>query len=423
MIFVIGRTTQRAARARAGLMAALLLAISTNMGQVHAATARPYALLGLLIALATHVTFIILSSFSPQVLATPSFAAPQSLAAPPRRRWHILLIGLHTLGLLTHPLYAFVLAALTLAALWVSRRAFRLLVLDGLAASLLFLLVNGPLLFKTILLPTTVWMPVPSLGDLADGVLNLWGAQKTKAIGLYLLILAGFGMWRSQKTRATLTQPVILIGLTCLAFTSLAPLVVSQIKPVYIETRGPVLFLPFACIVTAILIRQLDHRLISLAVLIVLSAAAALSAYQLWQGTERLPVRASLQTIVPQVTCEDVLILGSLSLSATEYYFRQFNAPACLQIETFPLDTATHPGWLDGPGLLTRLDLLHDEAQQTAARLSHISGRVWFFYDSRFYPAIGDVLKFELSQQLVLDRTLTLRGAFFDSVLIYIPSR
>jgi hypothetical protein len=403
-ILVVGRTAQRAARSRAGLMAALLLALSTNMGQVHAASARPYALLGLVVALATHATLVVL----------PLFAPPP--AHP--RRWHALLILLHTLGLLTHPLYVFVLAALTLAALWVSWRAALILALDGAVAAALFLLTDGPFLFQTMNLPTTAWMSVPDLKDLADGFLNLWGEQKTLLVGGYLLAL---GAWRGRKTWAALTQPLTLVVLTLLAFTSLAPFAISQFKPVYIDTRAPIIFLPGACVLAAILIRQLDQRYLSAGVMLILSAAAALSAYRLWAGPERVPARASVQYIAEHAQCGDALVLGSLSLSETEYYFRRFNAPACLHLETFPLDTAIHPGWLDGPGRLAQPDALRDEAAQTAMRLAAAPGRIWLFYDSRFYPEIGDVIKNEFDTHLTLNETLDLRGSFFDSILIYAP--
>lgn len=407
-ILVVGRTAQRAARSRAGLMAGLLLALSTNIGQVHAVSARPYALLGLLIALATHVTFVVLPVFSPP-------------AHP--RRWHILLIGLHTLGLMTHALYAFALAALTLAALWVSRRAFAQLLFNGAVATALFIVLYGSLQFKTILLPTTAWMPTPDLKDWADGFLNLWGAQKTLAVGLYLAALMGIGVWRRLKIRAALTQPVTLIGLSSFAFISVVPFIISQFKPVYIESRTPALFLPLACVLAALLMRMFDHRLLSLGVLVVLSGAAALSAYQLWNGPERVPARASLQTVAAQMQCGDVLVLGSLSVSEVEYYFRQFNVPECVQRETFPLDTATHPGWLDGDGLLADLERVRGEARQTSARLAQSANRLWLFHDSRFYPEVGDVVRDELNRSFTLMETLELSGSFFDSVLRYAPSR
>jgi hypothetical protein len=117
-----------------------------------------------------------------------------------------------------------------------------------------------------------------------------------------------------------------------------------------------------------------------------------------------------------------VWVLGSLSVSETEYYFRQLAAPACLQLETFPRETAQHPGWLDGPGLLAQPELLQQQAAQTVERLSKTATRVWLLYDSQFYPALGDVIKSELSQRLVLSQTLDLRGSFFDSVLLYTPA-
>lgn len=408
MIVVVGRTAQRAAGSRAGWIAALLLAVSTNVGQVQAAIARPYALLGLLIALTTHVTFGVL-----QVFAPPSLTAPA-------RRWHLLLIGLHTLGLLTHPLYAFVLGALTLAAVWVSRRAFIELVFDGAMAGLLFLLVESPFLSHTFHLPTTTWMPVPGLKELAEGWLNLWGEQKTLLIGGYVCAL---GLWRWRRLRPILTSPSISVSLTILVITGLMPFAVSQIKPIYLETRAPVIFLPSACVLAGILIRQLDHRLLSLGLLAGLSAASTLSAYRVWSEPERIPAQSSLRIVAARVECGDVLVLGSLSLSETEYYFRRFAAPACLQLETFPYDTAQHPGWLDGPGRLAQPELLQSEASQTAERLAQTATRVWLFYDSQFYPQIGDVITSELCQHLVLSETLALRGSFFDSVLLYTPSR
>src|SRR6185436_19179772 len=102
------------------------------------------------------------------------------------------------------------------------------------------------------------------------------GEQKTLLIGGYVVAL---GLWRWPRIRPTLTSPLMLVGLTLLALTGFGPFIISQIKPVYIDSRAPIIFLPIACVLAAVLMRRLDQRWLSVGLLIVLSAAATLAAY------------------------------------------------------------------------------------------------------------------------------------------------
>jgi hypothetical protein len=121
-------------------------------------------------------------------------------------------------------------------------------------------------------------------------------------------------------------------------------------------------------------------------------------------------------------TCGDTLILTSLSFSAVEYYWRRLDASDCIERESYPLSTQSHPGWMDVPGLLNQRAELAREAAATALRLASRPGtRVWLFYltSTGTYRDIADILKLELDRHLRLENALEFQGLYFDSILVY----
>jgi hypothetical protein len=404
-ILTVGVTARRAVGPRGGLIAALLLAVSTNMGIVYAATARMYALLGLQVAVAAYLCLR-------RAQRRPSAGAPSWRADA---WWAALLAAVTVSGLLTHLVYGAFMVAVLVASTVYSRRMVVLVAACGLASGLLYLALWWPVLREGLPLPT--WMQRPSLADWADGFLNLWGAKKTLLIGTYA---AGLTLLRFSRARGVLANRDCLFAICTVTVASLLPFLVSQVRPVYLQTRTPIIFLPMACVLAAVLMSQLGETALTLAVLALLAIGSARSSIGIFTGPDPTPARASVRSVVEAARCGDTLVLGSLSVSEVQYYLRRFGAPACIHRETFPPDTERHPGWMDVRGLMNQRDELAQQAAETAARLARRpTSTVWLFGGRAYGSQVTDVLKAELDRQLTAMRTLDLRGSFFDSVDVY----
>jgi hypothetical protein len=249
--------------------------------------------------------------------------------------------------------------------------------------------------------------------------LNLWGRKKSLLLLAYLVWIAVF---RFSDGIQVFTSELSLVSVCIISVASLLPFVISQYKPVFVEYRTPIIFLPIACILTAVLISRLGFRVWTAIILILFVAGSTIRSGQNLVDPDPYPTRTSVQYVVERAKCGDTLVLGSLSISEVEYYLRRLGAPDCIERETFPLDTQDHPGWMDVPGLLRRRGELALEATETAARLAERSGAtVWLFYgdDSCYGHEVTDILKPRLDNQLDFVKTLDLEGSFFDSVRVY----
>jgi hypothetical protein len=420
-IVTVGVTAKRIAGMPAGLIAALLVATSTGMGLVQAATARPYALLGLEAALA----ILLWVQLVPLPLLT---GEPHSRTRP---LWQTaglvaLLILLNIVGLLTHTIFAFFVAAYIGVTILVSWRWFLLLSVGGAVSLGTFLLLRGPILFGVMEGPSLDWMPVPDLGDLKAAFDSLWGTRKTLIILAYV---AGLLIVRFRQSLGVLWSRAFLTSAGILVLTSLVPFVFSQYKVVFNPERIPIMFLPPAALALAIFLGRVGWRPLTLLVMALVALGSVNTAVRTFGEVNQPSARESVQYVVEQAQCGDTLVLGGLSYAEVTYYLRRFDAPGCLQIETFPQDTADHPGWMDVVGLLDRRADLVTEARSTVARLAdQTEGQVWLFYNSADGPVITtygaevtEIFKAEIDQALTLEQELNFRGSYFNHILVYTP--
>jgi 4-amino-4-deoxy-L-arabinose transferase-like glycosyltransferase len=394
----------------AGLVSGFLVSIST-IGQNYAATARQYALAGLWVALTTLVA-IHLMRLSPN-------ASPAAL--PPAGRKYdlglwVTLVVLSTLGMLTHPIFAFFLAACGAAALLVSRRAV-LLMATGVAVSLaLYFILWGPFFFNALKLPAIDWMPVPGLKDLLSGYRNLWGQTNGTVIALGLGLIA---LLQWPKFSRFVVSPagrvlIVVAGLTCAL-----PFVVSQWHPVYLDSRTPIIFLPTTGVLVAGLVNLVKPRWIPAAVMLFLAFGAVQAAYLNYLSPDPFPARASVADVLGQAQCGDQVITTGISFGEVNYYFRRLHAPDCLQINSFPAEIKLHPGWLDDKGMLEHRDALDKEVYALADLAPPPPARTWVFYSSQANSPVTGIVKSILDSQLQLSDKLSQRGTFFTYILIY----
>ncbi len=405
-VLIVAHSASRLSSRRAGMIAALLLALSTPMGLTHAINARPYALLGLQVALAMLVSFHLVD-------VVPAERGLQRVS--PSRLVGLLVI-LHVLGLMNHPVYLFFMSACVLASAFVSPRAFALVMLATVLGLGIYLVLWWPALQVSFSLPRTSWMLPPAPNDLLSAYIRLWGLDKT----LILVIYVGGLILLRRKQIALSGSPIPLVFFI-FAASGLFPFVASQYKPVFNVMRTPVLFLPAASLLMGLLIVRLDVRVLTALVLLALSIQSLRVTAEAFAWPYTSPTSTSVQTVLSQAHCGDTLIMGALSYAAVEYYLRELGGSDCILRESFPLSTQSHPGWMDVPGLLAPPDNLVLEAEASSTRLERRSGStVWLFYlGTGTYGEINDILKAELDRRLYYVTTLELRGLYFDSVLVY----
>lgn len=400
-IVTVGAVARRAAGPLAGVVAATLLATSSNLGLVHAGTARQYALLCLEAALAVALCFALLR-------ATPG---------PSNCRLWLLLLLLDVVGSLTHATFVFVMGASVVAALLVSRRLFLAMLGVSTVAGLIYLALWGPTLLATLPLPITSWMRPPQPIDLYYGIRTLWGWKRGLLLAAYLALLLAL---RFRQLPGLLKSPPYLFGLIFMATALLAPYIVSQIKPVYNPDRTPVLALPIVCALSGMLIGRLGVRALTLGFIAVIVVASLQFEVKAALQPDPIPARQSMAYLTSMLRCGDTLVLGGLTVSEVEYYLRRFGAPECIARVTFPADTARHPGWIDVTGLDARRAELAREAEATVAQISRRPGaRVWLFTGTDYGQEPTPIIQQELDRKLTYQTTFDLIGSFFKWIRVY----
>lgn len=394
-VALTGAAARRHGSAAAAWLAALMVACSVPIGLEHAATARPYALLALFSAMALW-TAVRANDIRSRALAGVALGAP------------------HLLGLFTHPIFLFASIASALAGALAGRR--RLLLASApLAAVAIYLAVWWPMLRQTLALPATSWMPRPGVDDLVGGFTGLWGDRNAFVFaGIALALVAVRGL----EARRALSRDVAFAAATVL-FVLGGAFVVSQIKPVYVAGRTPMLILPAASMTLAAVFTALGTpALAAIGALLVVSASVRYTVNG-WRRPDPAPTRASLAEVAARAACGDTIVAAGLSYAALTYYAPRAGVPSCVPLRAFPEDVPGHPGWLDmSPGYEARIEAA---APPAAARLP-AAGTLWVFVKRRGIGAeASDAIVRQIAVTRPLHETLPLRGTFFDEVQVYGP--
>jgi mannosyltransferase len=402
-ILVAGLTGRQILGMRGGLIAAFLVSISTDMGHLHAASARPYALMSLIAASTSGVFFYLLGLL------------PGTQSKP--RLWAVFIL-LNTLGLLTHQIYLFFMLGCLCAALLSGYRNVLLVLASHLAALVIFLAVWGAVLINGMNLPTVTWMSAPGLYEFASAIANLWGIPQLLLLVTFFALFLAFNF---PAARVLAQSRLLWTGVVLLAVTFLLPFFMSQFKPIFNHARLPILLLPLASLIVALLIVRLEisPRFTGLLLMLLLVTSLWMT-YQRFQKREPYSTRQSVQHLIRNAACDDTIVAGALSYAELRYYLRVMSAPACLKITPFPTEVAAHPGWLDIDAVLEKPQVMQAEIDAILQQANRWPGsNVWVFYGAENFDNITNVLKSQLDAQLQLRETLNLRGEFYSSVLRY----
>ena len=394
-VVLTGAAVRATASARAAWLAALMVACSVPIGLDYAGTARPYALVALFASLALW-TAVRADSMGSSARAAMAVAAP------------------HLLGLFTHPIFVFLSAGSAAAGALSGRRRI-LLAAAPLASTAIYFASWWPMLKQSMALPATSWMTSPGPDDMVAGYTALWGNRNGFVFAGILLAVVCI---RGSATRRVLTRDVAFAVLTVL-FTLAAAFVASQITPIYVAGRTPILVLPAASMAFAVVFVELGTPALAAVVALLVVSASLRYTVNGWRRPDPAPTRASLAAVAARAACGDTIVAAGLSYAALTYFAPRANLPSCVPIRAFPEDVLNHPGWLDlSPGVESRVAAA---APAVAQRLP-AGGTLWVFVKRRGIGAeASDAIAREIAARRTLRETLPLRGSFFDEVQVYAP--
>ena len=293
-----------------------------TFGLQSAATARSYALL--------------------MMFAAMALWAGARAEAPHGSRRDVCALGTaHLLGLFTHPIFTLLTIASAIAGTVFARRRVRLAAAP-LTALAIYIVAWGSMLVRTAALSATSWIGRPAAADLIRGLL-FWGDHATAIVLATIAILALIRGTRALQDDARM----IAFALTVIALTLGMAFAVSQVRPVFLASRTPVLVLPAAAVAIAIIVSDLAPLWVACALAVVVVASAVRFTIRSALRPDPYPTRVSLAAVVPQLKCGDVIIAAGLSYAPLTYYATSAGVPACVAIVPFPPDVHEHPGWLD----------------------------------------------------------------------------
>ena len=226
------------------------------------------------------------------------------------------------LGLLTHPIFIFFMAACNCAASLVSRRAFWMVTICNALGVGLFLAAWGPFVFSIIGLPTTSWMEVPGLGDLLQGYLNLLGDYDDAGSGG--VRARGFVV-EFPSARLFFCKPNRASGCHDAGRKQLVAVCGVAIQA-GVLCSTPSLFFPIACVAVALLVSRFRHRwavAVGLATLLEVPSSGC----SMRRATTTIhPDRAS-EIVIDSAKPGDILISGGLAINEVTCYFAPAERP------------------------------------------------------------------------------------------------
>jgi 4-amino-4-deoxy-L-arabinose transferase-like glycosyltransferase len=404
---------------RAGFLSAFLYMVSP-LAYGHAQNARMYSLLSLLVALS------ILFFFRVFLIKTGP------------RRDLVLYILVNILGTFTH--YWFFFALFPQVAAFIFLRfdsSFKKLAAAQALSVIPFFIIWAPVVKDQMSTNSTVWMTSPGLAELRETIAvyhGFWFAQSLPFL-LYALFLI-FALVRIENSRIELrnlsevreflTDKRGLTLLILFLLSILLPFTISQWKPIYFPSRGPIIALAPLAVFWSILLARFANRQILICLCYIL-----LTLYSVTTINNRLdPIRqlysdkATAMHVMRHASNSDALLFTSLSRPNIDYYLRLMGREKDYLEFTFPSEIDSHPGWRNVDRMLSERHKLEREADDLVARLSSRLGdnkNIWVFYGQD--EAVGEILKSRLDENFTFMLELDLRGLFHNKVLLYKKNR
>jgi hypothetical protein len=386
-----------------------------------AQTVRMYSLLGLMAALST------------------LFFARYFVAQRRSIRDLALYAAAGVLGTFTHYWFFFVMLAHFAAFIVPRYRPGFVRFLAVSAASLVpFCVLWLPVLLAQSASGVTSWMGRPALYDFIYTFPRFYGHVGILLIFLAVVLVVALvradgwklGFHGLSSIKRFILQREIPFFLASFAVLLFVPLLVSQVKPVFIKggdmrigKQTIATLVPFTALLGIFFARHASRTPAVLACgmlfVVVLTGTACRFASRLQSCGERSD-RTTAQYLASIAVDGDAVVFTSLSRLPVEYYLDRLRPGNKIIKTTFPSEIAEHPGWRDVKAMLGRKEKLIVEARGLAERLERrlAGGRLlWFFYGHD--TGVNKILKDELDKRFVLKQELSLCGSFYKKVIVY----
>lgn len=324
----------------------------------------------------------------------------------PRRTWAFLIVVI-VLGSFTHIWFLCLAAALCAASLiHFPRRA--IWTIGAISAAMLpFAFLWLPALLAQVGRSgdSAAWLKPPSLPMLGEMMFLHLGV-----IPVFLLFFISARFRRREPLSAAPRWAV-----TVYAATLLPPLLISFHTP-FFYPRFTVVALPALAVVIAALLSRIEPPALAASI-----AGAALLLF----GGSRLSApscdaSSAAQALQTHVSSGDVVVYGSLSRPAIDFYLDRLAPRRTWREQSFPVIIDAHPGYEGSHLRADDLDPLRAEAAATASGFTQ-SGVRRIFYLAGYRRQIDTILSEALNRQFGPPSTLIAcgKGDYFREILVF----
>jgi hypothetical protein len=252
---------------------------------------------------------------------------------------------------------------------------------------------------------SAAWLKPPSLPMLGEMLFLHLGV-----IPVFLLFFVSARLRRRQPLSAAPWWAV-----TVYAATLLPPLLISFHTP-FFYPRFTVVALPALATVIAAVFSRIEPAALAASI----AGAALLLFGGSKLGASACDARSAAQNLQANVFNGDVVVYGSLSRPAVDFYLDRLAPRRAWREQSFPVVIDAHPGYEGAHLRAEDLDPLRAEAAATAAGFTQ-SGVRRVFYFAGHRRQIDTILAGALSRQFDRPKTLIVcgRGDYFREVLVF----
>ncbi len=293
-----------------------------------------------------------------------------------------------------------------------------------------FLALWLPILLLQVNNGSSSWMSKPSIYRLVDTLLSFYGSGK-----LALLVYAGFLaliIFRIKdfkirfKNISALKEFIIqkrnLAFLIILSVSLLTPLIISQVKPIYVSRYTIIALLPFVMLIGALL-SKFGNKILVLVCCYILLAGVSIGFINRTINPitpQQYADKSTTEYLIKHADNNDILIFTSLSRAGIDYYLRLKKPNKTFIKISFPSEIASHLGWRDVNKMLSRRHILESEAKSIIGHIDTLienNKKIWLIYG--YDTEISEILKNRLDTHFSLKEEKDLPGLFYNKIFIY----
>jgi len=394
---------------KTGLLAAFLFMVSP-MAIWHAQDARMYSLLALEAILSTY--------FFWQLFFFRA-GSKAYLAA------YVLI---NVAGTFTHYWFFFVLLSQSVIFLFLLPRSWGRMMVAAFLSIFPFLAFGIPFLLIQLSNGGISELSRPGPQALVSTLLTFYGGSKMGALfyGAFLaLVLFEFSGLKPKLRDLSalkafagrrLTLAVLLWALVSL----LAPWIISQLKPVYVESRYTIIAVPAVALLLGAFLSRYGARIPTLIFCSLLFAAVVLGFVHRRTNPLAVTFKSQSEYLLREIRAGDVLVLCTSSRAGLDYYLGRMNRDNQYAKISFPSEMSAHPCWTNMKKWLADMDYLEKDAGSTVEQIYTLarkdSARIWLI--SGHHPEIDRIIKLKLAARFSPAAT-KVPSLFHNQIAVY----